>query len=147
MPNARVGTAYAEQIRTSGGIGPYTYSYTGLLPTGLTLSGSTGIVSGTPTAAGYVNLGLTVTDSSYPTPKSVTQALGVRTTSLTAMTITSATVLPTIRMNAAMTPVTLVVAGGTSPYTWSISAGALPTGVTLDPTTGTISGTPTTAGD
>jgi mono/diheme cytochrome c family protein len=40
---------------------------------------------------------------------------------------------------------TLAATGGTTPYRWSVSAGALPAGLTLG-TTGTISGTPTTAG-
>jgi len=40
----------------------------------------------------------------------------------------------------------LGVAGGTAPYTWSVTAGALPAGLTLAPATGVISGTPTTAG-
>jgi hypothetical protein len=40
----------------------------------------------------------------------------------------------------------MVATGGTAPYTYSISAGSLPTGLTLDPSTGAISGTPTTAG-
>jgi hypothetical protein len=37
---------------------------------------------------------------------------------------------------------TLVPTGGTGAFTWDITAGALPDGVTLDPTTGIISGTP-----
>ncbi|HEY6891312.1 MAG TPA: putative Ig domain-containing protein, partial [Solirubrobacter sp.] len=41
---------------------------------------------------------------------------------------------------------TLTADGGTSPYRWSIVSGALPAGLTLDPKTGTIAGTPTTAG-
>ena len=36
--------------------------------------------------------------------------------------------------------------GGTSPYTFSISSGALPTGCTLNSTSGIISGTPTVTG-
>ena len=39
-----------------------------------------------------------------------------------------------------------VAAGGVSPFNYSVSAGTLPTGLSLDPTTGQLSGTPTTAG-
>jgi len=39
-----------------------------------------------------------------------------------------------------------LAATGTSPITWSISAGALPTGLTLNTATGAITGTPTAAG-
>src|SRR5215213_8721601 len=42
--------------------------------------------------------------------------------------------------------VILHAAGGTPPYTWSVVTGALPPGLTLNPTTGEISGVPTAAG-
>jgi hypothetical protein len=42
---------------------------------------------------------------------------------------------------------TLAVASGTAPYTWSINAGAIPPGLTLDGVAGTISGIPTIAGN
>ena len=41
---------------------------------------------------------------------------------------------------------TLAASGGTLPYTWSLTSGSLPPGLTLNATTGVISGTPTTAG-
>ena len=40
----------------------------------------------------------------------------------------------------------LAVGGGSSPYHFSVSSGVLPPGISLNPTTGTLSGTPTTAG-
>lgn len=41
---------------------------------------------------------------------------------------------------------TLVATGGTTPYTWSVSVGTLPAGLSLNTVTGAITGTPTTAG-
>ena len=62
-------------------------------------------------------------------------------------------ILPTITSSAppASVPVSTaysfqVTASGTAPITFSITAGTLPTGLTLDPATGIISGTPTTPG-
>jgi RHS repeat-associated protein len=40
---------------------------------------------------------------------------------------------------------TLNAQGGTTPYTWSIASGSLPAGLSLNASTGMISGTPTTA--
>jgi hypothetical protein len=41
---------------------------------------------------------------------------------------------------------TPVVSYGTGPFTWSVTGGSLPAGLSLDPTTGEISGTPSTSG-
>ncbi len=40
----------------------------------------------------------------------------------------------------------VVAQGGTAPYSWSVSAGSLPQGLTLDSKTGLISGTPSPSG-
>ena len=54
------------------------------------------------------------------------------------------TSLPNGTVNTAYSA-TLQASGGTLPYSWSLTSGALPTGLSLNATTGVISGTPTTA--
>ncbi|MHC4714188.1 MAG: putative Ig domain-containing protein [Planctomycetota bacterium] len=41
---------------------------------------------------------------------------------------------------------TLGATGGVTPYSWSIVSGSLPAGLSLNSSTGEISGTPTTGG-
>lgn len=55
--------------------------------------------------------------------------------------------LPNGGVGTAYETATLSATGGTAPYTWSISEGTLPTGLIFDPVAGTISGTPTAAGE
>jgi len=67
LPNAIVGVPYTQTLQATGGIGPYTYAITsGALPAGLSLASTTGVISGTPTAAGAVSFTVTVTDSETP---------------------------------------------------------------------------------
>ena len=67
--------------------------------------------------------------------------LTVQMTPLTILT----TSLPDGYLNVAST-ILMNASGGTTPYTWSIASGALPTGVSLASNTGVISGTPTATG-
>lgn len=66
LPSGIVGEAYDTTLTATGGIPPYTWSLLGnSLPAGLTLSASTGAITGTPTsAAGPLNIVLTAADSS-----------------------------------------------------------------------------------
>jgi hypothetical protein len=134
-----VGTAYSQTFTVSGGTTPFTWSVTsGSLPAGLTLS-SSGVLSGTPTAAGTSNFIITATDS---VGGSASKAFAV--TINNGLTITSASTLPngTVSIHYVCF---LTAAGGTTPYTWSIASGALPAGLTLA-AEGVITGTPTAAG-
>lgn len=61
------------------------------------------------------------------------------------LTITTATPMPAGTTSSAYSQ-TLAVTGGTGTKTWSIVSGALPAGLTLNASTGAITGTPTAAG-
>jgi hypothetical protein len=128
-------------LQATGGISPYTWAVTtGSLPTGLTLNGATGVISGTPTASGTANFTVTVTDSETPTAKTATANLSIVVNP--ALSVTTAT-LPAGVIGTAYAGATLAAAGGITPYTWAITTGSLPAGLSLNANTGAISGTPT----
>jgi len=60
-----------------------------------------------------------------------------------AFSITTSPTLPTGYVGSVYAPITLAVAGGTSPFNWTVSVGSLPTGLSLNAVTGVINGTPT----
>ena len=68
---------------------------------------------------------------------------GTGTTTTTTVTVTGTTHSGTV--GTAYTAVTFTAAGGSAPYTYTV-AGSLPAGLTLNPSSGVLSGTPTTAG-
>jgi hypothetical protein len=140
LPNGTINTAYSQQLSATGGTGAIAWAISGgALPAGVTLAPSTGILSGTPTASGAFNFTVTATDS-------LTQ-IGTRAYSLTINGVLAIT--PTSLPNGTInTPYTqqLTATGGTGAISWAVSAGALPTGLTLGPTSGAISGTPTVSG-
>lgn len=145
LPNGTVATAYSQGVSASGGIATYSYTITaGALPAGLTLS-STGSLSGTPTAGGTFNFTLTATDSSTGAgaPHTGSRAYSM---SISAPTITlPATTLADGTQGVAYTATLNAASGGTPSYTYAVTAGSLPPGITLS-STGTLSGTPTSAG-
>jgi hypothetical protein len=91
------------------------------------------------------NVSFTVTDSTWPDYQSDDNTLGIRTTSM--LTITTSAVMPNARKGDPISPVVLSAGGGPSPYEWAVIGGYLPSGISLNPATGELSGTPTDKGD
>ena len=142
LPNGIVNSpGYSATLQSTGGATPITWAVTaGALPTGLTLAAN-GAITGTPTTAGTSNFSVTATDSSTPA-LTATKALSITIVPVLSITTSS---LPNGVTSAAYTA-TLQSTGGVAPITWTVSIGSLPAGLTLNPGTGAISGTPTAAG-
>ena len=96
----------------------------------------TGLTNGTP-----YTFTVHATNAAGPGPESSASNSVTPTAPLTITTTT----LPAGRVNRSYSA-TVQVTGGTLPYTWKIASGALPPGLTLGASTGTISGTPTKPG-
>lgn len=148
LPGGNVGVAYNQTLAATGGIPGYVWSLdltSNPLPVGLSLN-SSGVISGTPTTAGTTTIIVKVTDSVSGT---VTKQLSVKINppGVVPVTITSLSPLPSGTVGTVYT-IPLTSSGGTPPLLWSVVSisGALPAGLALNPSTGQISGTPTTAG-
>ena len=147
LPAGVEGAAYSQTIQATG-FGTLAYSISaGTLPAGLSLNSSSGAITGTPLGPnGTSNFTVTVTDSSNP-KQTGSKALSIAI-NLPAPPVISPTTLPNGNVGSPYSQ-TLSVSGGLGPtFTWIVSSGALPTGLTLTTnaptTTAKISGTPTT---
>ncbi len=133
LPDAVQQVAYHEQIQPVGGTPPYHFalSQNASLPPGLTLDKTTGIISGTPsTSLPYTDyIYLTISDSAA-TPATITPFLSLNVQPPLSLQTTS---LPDcargLNYNGSLT-----IAGGRAPYLVSVSAGALPDGVSISST-------------
>jgi hypothetical protein len=114
LPGGTVGHAYAAELAAIGGTRPYSWSLSsGSLPAGLSLTPSTGAISGTPTAEGSSSFTVQATDANLAT---ATEELSI--------TVSTATVSVTISPAAAS-----VAPGGTQAFTAKVS-GSTNTAVT-----------------
>ncbi len=138
LPQGVVGQAFSAQLMATGGTGPYTWAASPPLPTGLSLDVSSGVISGVPIGSSNQMLTFTLTDQS-PTPQTANKALQLIIAPSTLIITTTS--LP-LGMVGQPYNHTLQATGGTGALTWSITAGILPAGLTLNATTGAISGTP-----
>jgi len=142
LPQTGVGQAYNQTFSATGGVGAYTFSIVaGAAPAGLTLNAATGVLSGTVgSGLGTFNFTVRATDEN--------NCIGER-----AYTLAVTSICPTITINpnsgsvpggAVGTPYSLnfSASGGAAPYSYSVLVGILPLGLTLNATTGALTGTP-----
>ncbi len=142
LPDPRVTFAYSQTLTASGGTAPYVFSLSsGTLPPGISLS-SDGVLSGAPTSTGTYNFSITATDSSRGAgPFSAVRAYSV-TIAPPGLSIYSPDLSGAVGQNYSGS---FVADGGNAPYTFRVTTGVLPTGLTLD-SSGLLSGTPLVAG-
>jgi hypothetical protein len=155
--DAEVNKPYTTQAKGKGGCTPDSVKYKisgGELPPGLTISSSDGTISGTPSKTGVYKFYVQVRDipasaggafwcsdekiSDWQFQIKVLQGLQIQQRQ---STLTPAVVDATYNLQLTAT------GGGGGALTWSVSSGALPAGVTLNSSTGLLSGKPTQAGD
>jgi len=143
LPNGSIGTAYNQTVSGSGGTAPYTFAVTsGALPTGLLLNAATGAITGTPTTAGTFNFTITASDLNG-CPGSRAYTIVIAAAACPVITLSPNTLPPGV--TGFPYNQTITASGGTPPYTFSITSGSLPNGLSLS-TTGAITGTPITPG-
>lgn len=151
LPVGELHAQYSAAVVAQGGVPPLTWTLNpanALQSTGISFNQSTGQFSGIPTTTGTFNFTVQVRDSALP----ASQVAGPIPLSITVqqpppLQITTSSLANGSTGTGYTAP--LNATGGVPPYTWSITQGQLPAGLSLvtnSNSTGTISGTPTLAG-
>lgn len=152
FPDGQVGHSYDEGIEVSGGVQPTTLAITaGALPPGTVLlrsphDGRYYLVE-TPTTAGTFPFTLTLTDDSPGPagPFSISRDYTITITGVVPTIVLPPTTLPDGTLGDSYSEVLNPATGGTAPYLYALSAGALPGGLALS-SEGRIDGTPNEPG-
>ena len=143
-PEGAAGQLFYQQLGATGGVAPYSWSVlSGSLPPGLSLD-AYGAITGVASAAGTFQLSVGVTDSAT-VPSTATESLVIRVTPPAPLSI----LVPPLSGATVGVPyptTTMTSSGGIAPVVWSVTAGALPPGLSLDSSSGVLSGTPTAGG-
>lgn len=139
VPNGTVAVPYNQTLTAAGGTAPFSFAVvTGALPNGLILV-SGGTITGTPTTPGAFVFTVRVTDANACTGNraySIDIACG--TITLSPVTLPNGSLTSAYDQN-------LTAAGGTAPFSFAVTVGNLPDGLTLS-SAGSITGTPTASG-
>lgn len=140
LPTGRVGTPYVGSFFGTGGVPPYIWSIPiGSLPPGLSMNND-GVVSGTPTIAGPYSFTIRLRDQNNASVETAANLQINNTGTLTITTTTLPTAQATVPYNQQ-----LVATGGTPGYTWILTNGQFPPGISMT-TAGLLNGTPINSG-
>lgn len=136
LPGATIDSFYTQALPRTGAPAPQLKIASGSLPAGLSMDRS-GVITGTPLTPGTASFTVTASNAAGSASR--------------AFSIVTRDVAPAINSMSLPNPTAgkayseQVVATGNR-ITWSVSAGALPTGLSLNASTGVIAGTPSTDG-
>lgn len=139
IPAGTVGTLYSQQLATN--LANASWSYSGTLPEGLSLS-SSGLLSGTPTSADAYSITVIASDGTYSASKSFT--LTINSSGGGSGSNVKISISGDISCYVGDLVSITLGANVSEDITWSASG--LPTGLDINSSTGEISGSPTTAG-
>jgi hypothetical protein len=139
--------AYSFTFTAAGGTTPYTWTFSGNIPTGLTGDSTSGILSGTPTRNGTYRFTVKVKDKAgaslaedYVVSIQDFNIIDSYTSQQNTKSYTTLIYCPNVSFDHA-----IGTCGGTTPFTWSLKSGSLPSGMTLT-TGGHISGKTSASG-
>ena len=134
----KAGTAYSQQFSATGSV-PFTWSISaGTLPSGLTIDSTSGQLSGTPASTGSYSFTVRATNDAGTNDKAFSGTITGTAPSITTTTLTA------LVQGLAFSQ--QLVFSGSSPITFAVTAGTLPAGLTVNSSSGLISGTPSTSG-
>ena len=141
LSNSSVGSSYNQTISVTPAAPAGSYNFSlqgGTLPTGLALNPATGVLSGVPAVAGTFSFTVRAqTAGGCSVVQSYTVVISCPTVTLSALTT------PVLNSPYSQT-VSATPAGGN--YTFAVTSGELPAGLSLNSATGLLSGTPAVAG-
>lgn len=145
ITDSTLGAYYRCRVYATDGVAPYTYEITdGSLPDGVLLIESAGSITGTPSVADTFTFTITATDSTVdeegnPDPQTESQEYTVLIE------------CPTLNMEGLPDGIqykdysaSTKTVNGTAPYSYEVTSGTLPSGLSLNPSTGAVTGSPDT---
>jgi hypothetical protein len=139
------GQVYSFLLSATGGTSPYFWSLaSGSLPAGFSLNNSTGQISGTTSESGLWSFNVIVTDSTPVSPGKYTKDFSLQIDPAFGLQISNPDPLTAGQDDISYVEV-ITATGGTEPFTFSLDAGTLPTGLNLSES-GILSGVPSEPG-